>query len=127
MKEVNFMNTFTAIGRLTADPKANKTKNDVAISSFVLAIPKGNDEADFIRCIAWDKTASVINKNCKKGSKIGITGSMHTRSYKDDNDQTVYVVECLVTGMDFFDTKEGSGSKKEKKAEASDMPFDFPE
>ena len=121
------MNIFSAIGRLTADPKANKTKNDVAISSFVLAIQKGKDEADFIRCIAWDKTAEIINKNCKKGSKIGITGSMHSRSYQDENDKTVYVVECLVTGMDFFDSKENGGVKKEKKAESTDMPFDFPE
>lgn len=119
------MNTFTAIGRLTADPKANKTKNDVAISSFVIAIPKTKEEADFIRCIAWDKTAEIINKNCKKGSKIGITGSMHSRAYEDDSGNKQYVVECLVTGMDFFDAKEGSGNKKEKKADTSDMPFDM--
>lgn len=120
------MNSFTAIGRLTTDPKANKTKNDVAISSFILAIPKGKDEADFIRCIAWDKTAAVINKNCKKGSKIGITGSMHSRTYKDDDDKNVYVVECLVTGMDFFDAKEDAPkkAKKEKEEEDNDMPFD---
>lgn len=119
------MNTFTAIGRLTADPKANKTKNDTAISSFVIAIPKTKDEADFIRCIAWDKTAEIINKNCKKGNKIGITGSLHSRAYEDDNGNKQYIVEVLVTGMDFFDQKKEETPKKGKKEAADDMPFDM--
>lgn len=119
------MNTFTAIGRLTADPKANKTKNGTDISSFMLAIPKGKDEADFLRCIAWDKTAAVINKFFKKGSRIGITGSVHSRSYTDDNDKPVYVVEVLINQVDFCDSKTAPENNKKESGSVPDLPFDI--
>lgn len=119
------MNTFTAIGRLTADPKANKTKNGTEISSFMLAIPKGKDEADFLRCIAWDKTAAVINKFFKKGSRIGITGSVHSRTYTDDNDKPVYVVEVLINQVDFCDSKATPDNNKKESGQVPDLPFDI--
>lgn len=121
------MNKLFAIGRLTADPEVKDVK-ETKLCAFVLAVPKTKEETDFFRCVAWGKTAEIIGKYLKKGSKIGIEGSLHTRTYETKDKQKAYTWEILVDGIDFMDSKPAA-SKEEKKEETSSgdaLPFDFP-
>ena len=109
------MNYFVGIGRLTRDPEVRYTQSGKAYASFTLAIDRrkstdGNQQADFISCVAWEKTAKVISQYCTKGKKIAVEGRIQTRSY-DANDGTKrYVTEVVVNGMEFCDSKGGGAS-----------------
>ena len=109
------MNHFVGIGRLVRDPEVRYTQSGKAIASFTLAIDRrrsgdGNQQADFIQCVAWEKTAEVISQYCAKGKKIAVEGRIQTRSY-DANDGTKrYVTEVVVNSMEFCDSKGGGTS-----------------
>ena len=60
------MNHFVGIGRLTRDPEVRYTQSGKAYASFMLAIDRrksgdGNQQADFIQCVAWEKIAEIIS------------------------------------------------------------------
>lgn len=109
------MNHFVGIGRLVRDPNVKYTQGGKAYASFTLAIDRrknsdGNQQADFISCVAWEKAAEVISQYCTKGKKIAVEGRIQTRSY-DANDGTKrYVTEVVVNSMEFCDSKGGGTS-----------------
>lgn len=108
------MNHFVGIGRLTRDPEVRYTQSGKAYVSFTLAIDRrksgeGNPQADFISCVAWEKTAEVISQYCTKGKKIAVEGRIQTRSYEKDG-RKYYVTEVIVQSMEFCDSKGGGAS-----------------
>ena len=128
------MNHWVGIGRLTRDPEVRYTQSGKACAKFTLAIDRrksgdGNQQADFISCVAWEKTAEVISQYCAKGKKIAVEGRIQTRSY-DANDGTKrYVTEVVVNSMEFCDSKGGGASTTNGGAYAGtpvpdeDIPF----
>lgn len=104
------MNHWVGIGRLTRDPEVRYTQSGKACAKFTLAIDRrgnGEKQADFIQCVAWEKTAEIIGNHCTKGKKIAVEGRIQTRSY-DANDGTKrYVTEIVVQSMEFCDSKGG--------------------
>lgn len=116
------MNTCALLGRLTADPelrKAGKTKDAVSVVNYTLAVSRiGSEEADFIRCVAFGKTAEFMETYLKQGSRIAVTGRIQTGSYKDKDDKTVFTTEVITDRIDFADGKaedEDSGSKRRRQ------------
>ncbi|WP_298594785.1 single-stranded DNA-binding protein [uncultured Mitsuokella sp.] len=132
------MNHFVGIGRLTRDPEVRYTQSGKAYASFTLAIDRrksgdGNPQADFISCVAWEKTAEIIGNHCTKGKKIAVEGRIQTRSYEKDGTKH-YVTEVVVQSMEFCDSKGGSTSPTatpeqqsmfdgSRAVSASDIPF----
>lgn len=128
------MNHWAGIGRLTRDPEVRYTQSGKACAKFTLAIDRrksgdGNPQADFIQCVAWEKTAEVISQYCTKGKKIAVEGRIQTHSY-DANDGTKrYVTEVVVNSMEFCDSKGGGASTTNGGAYAGtpvpddDIPF----
>ena len=64
------MNTVVLSGRMTKDPELKYTSGGKANARFTLAVQRTKDEADFVNCVAWEKTAETIVEYFKKGSQI---------------------------------------------------------
>lgn len=122
------MNKVTIIGRLTKDPEIRYNTNGLAIARFNLAVNRRSEEkkADFIPCIAFGKTAEVMEKYVFKGNKIGIAGHIQTGSYKNKDEKTVYTVDVIVDELEFLENKKNNGSAKEP-AEGNNIPEGFEE
>lgn len=106
------LNKVELIGRLTMDPELRYTTNNNAVSSFSIAVNKrvnGENNADFINCVAWNTTAEFLNKYFKKGQAIAIVGRLQNRSYEDKEGQKRYTTEVVVEETEFI------GNKKEEK------------
>lgn len=104
------MNAVVLIGRTTRDIDLRRTGNGTAVASFTLAVNRDfktqdGQEADFIQCVAWKKTAELLNQYVHKGDKIALNGSIRTRNYEDSHGRTVYVTEVLVNHVEFLETK----------------------
>ena len=62
------MNRACLVGRLTKDPELRYTPNGVAVANFTVAVNRpfknqaGEQEADFINCVAWRKQAENLAK-----------------------------------------------------------------
>ena len=117
------MNKVILTGRLTKDIEVKTTSNDKEYCSFTIAVDRrfkdadGNRQADFISCTAWNKTAEFLGKYFHKGSRIGICGSIQTRSYEKDG-QKVFVTEVLVEEAEFLDSKTDSQPQEKPQPKA---------
>lgn len=126
------MNTVAQIGRLTRDVEVKYTQNGKAFARFTLAVnsrhkkPDGTYDTHFFNCVIWDKAATNLAKFTKKGSLIGVTGKLESRSYEKDGHK-VYVTEIIVENFDLLEKKD-KGSEVVPVFEAvdindEDLPF----
>lgn len=112
------MNKVQLTGRLTKDPELSIIPNsDKAVCKFTIAVDRrknkdGKTEADFIRCVAWNKTAETIANYLSKGRRIGIVGRIQTGSYEDKNGEKKYTFDVLVDEMEFLDKKDNQGQQE---------------
>lgn len=117
------MNHVILTGRLTKDPEIRYTDSKKAVASFTLAVDDGkgkdgNRKAQFIPCVAWEKTAELIDQHFIKGDPLTVTGKITVRTYEKDGTKR-YVTEVLVNGIEFPLTK--------KTAEEPAKPGEFTE
>ncbi len=103
------MNKFIGIGRLTKDAEVRRN-GDVTVARFTTAIDRrfkkdGEQSADFISCVAFNKTAEFIEKYFSKGSKIAFEGRIQTGSYTNKEGKKVYTTDVVVDNVEFADSK----------------------
>lgn len=105
------MNKAILVGNLTRDPEMRTTPNGVSVTSFTVAVNRryksqdGQQQTDFINCVAWRGTAEFIAKYFTKGSKIGVVGTIQTRTYDDQNGVRRYVTEVVCDEAEFVTSK----------------------
>lgn len=97
-------------GRLTANPELKTTPSGTNVTSFSIAINRrgakdGQQQSDFITCVAWEKRAELICKYFGKGSSICVVGEIQTRSWKDTQGNNRYATEVNVSEVQFVDSK----------------------
>lgn len=105
------MNKSIIVGNLTKAPEQRTTANGTAVTSFTVAVRRsykdadGNYQADFINCVAWRGTAEFVAKYFTKGSRIGVVGTIQTRTYDDQNGNRRYVTEVIADEVEFVGSK----------------------
>lgn len=106
------MNNANLVGRLTRPVDLRYTQTGIAYGSFTLAVTRkyknkdGEREADFINCVIWKKGAELLANYTQKGSLIGVSGPIQTRSYDNQQGQRVYVTEVLVENFDLLESRK---------------------
>lgn len=105
------MNMFLAIGNLTRDPEIRYTDNGKPVARFTLAVARryNRNDADFLPCVAFNKTAEFIEKYMQKGSKVAVEAHVQTGSYEKDG-RTVYTTEFIIDHLEFA----GSANKAQE-------------
>ena len=117
------MNKVQLIGRITKDPELKKTTNETTYCQFTVAVDRrfkdanGNRQADFISCVAWRQTAEFIQKYFNKGSRIGLVGTLQTRTY-DDNGTKRTSTEVLTEEVEFVESNKSSSGSQQQEAPA---------
>ena len=109
------INRTILVGRITKDPALRKTQNGTSVVSFVLAVNRkvkkeGQPDADFINCVAWNKTADFMAQYVKKGNLLGLEGHIQTRNYDDRDGKRVYVTEVVADRVQLLESKKSDES-----------------
>lgn len=105
------INNVVLVGRLTKDAELRYTPSNVAVATFTLAVNRnrknenGEREADFINCVIWRQAAENLANWAKKGSLIGITGTIQTRNYENQQGQRVYVTEVIASHFQLLESR----------------------
>lgn len=112
------MNQIVLAGRLTEEPNITYSTGiePVAHAVFNFAVPdmsmrkdeKGNYPADFFRFTCWSRLAEIVEKHCRKGTKLLIIGRLKNNNY-EKNGQKVYSNEILIETLEFLGTKKQDG------------------
>lgn len=118
------INRIVLIGRLVRDPELRKTKENVSVVGFSIAvdnppIANGEKTTSFFECTAWNALADNIVKYTHKGSLIGIEGRLQQRTYVNKSNVNVSVVEIIVSGMQLLDKKSDNVVANNNVAPAS--------
>ena len=117
------MNRITLSGRLCNDPEVITTASGTTVSKFNFAVNRrfkkeGKPDADFFQCVAFGKTAEVIEKHVNKGTKIILWGEMQNNDFTDDGGVKHYRMQVLIDGFEFCESK----AVKSETETASDLP-----
>lgn len=120
------INNVVLVGRLTRDPELKFTPNGAAVATFTLAVNRnftnqsGQREADFINCVIWRKPAETLANYAKKGTLLGVTGRIQTRSYDNPQGQRVYVTEVVAETFQLMESKDVSEQRANESNETAE-------
>jgi single-strand DNA-binding protein len=121
------INNVMLVGRITKELELKQVGEKNLLKFSIACNRMKKDEADFINCVAWEKTAEIISKFCSKGSKVGIVGRIQTGSYDDKEGKKVYTTDIVVQQVQFLDSKkkDGANDNTENTDNVSDDEFPF--
>ena len=106
------INKAILMGRLTRDPELRRTDSGKAVCNFTVAINNGYGEeqkADFVSCVAWNKTAEFVDKYFAKGRMIIVVGRIQTRTWEDRDGKKNYATEVVASEVSFGESKKDAG------------------
>ncbi len=107
------INKAIIMGRLTRDPELRHTGSGTPVCSFTVAVDNGygeNRQADFINCVAWNKTAEFVSKYFTKGRMIIVIGRIATRTWEGQDGKKNYVTEVVANEVSFGESKRSQES-----------------
>ena len=103
------------MGRLTRDPEVRYSQGErtMAIARYTLAVDRrgrrnqdgGEQTADFIPCVAFDRAGEFAEKYFRQGMRVLISGRIQTGSYVNKDGQKVYTTEVIIDDQEFADSK----------------------
>lgn len=119
------INSVTLIGRLATDPKINKA-GDTKICNATIAVDGLSKDADasFIPLVIFNKTAENLVKYCHKGDRIGVVGSIQTRSWETKEKEKRYTTEVVVSSLMFLSDKKDDDEDDEEEEEKKSSKYD---
>jgi single-strand DNA-binding protein len=80
------LNVVTLVGRVGGDPDVKYFESGTVKCNLTLAVnrrSKNNDQPDWFNLEIWGKTAQVAADYVRKGSLIGVTGSLKFDRWQD--------------------------------------------
>lgn len=121
------INRVVLVGRITKDAMLRKTQNGTSVVSFTIAcnrrVASQGQEADFINCVAWNRTADFMAQYVRKGAMLGVEGRIQTRNYDDKDGKRVYVTEVVAENVQFLESKKDSVNQANMVPNQEDMTF----
>ena len=137
------MNKVILMGRLTRNPDVRYSQGEKAtcVARYTLAVNRrfrreGDQDADFINCVAFGRQGEFAEKYLKQGTKIVISGRIQTGSYTNKDGQKVYTTDVVVEEQEFAESKAASSaagttaytpSRPEPSAAAGDGFMNIPD
>lgn len=126
------MNKVILVGNVTKDLELKTTANGISTCTFSVAVNRkfknaqGVQEADYINIVTWRQTAELCVKYLAKGRKVGVVGSIQTRSYTAKDGGKRYVTEVVADDVEFL-TPRGSAGENIQAGQPTNISNGFTE
>lgn len=116
------MNSVNLTGRLTRDPEVRYSDGGTSVAHFTLAVDRkykqeGGPDADFIRCVAFGKSAEFVERWFSQGTKMEVTGRIQTGSYTNQEGGKVFTTDVVVEAAGFAESKAASQGRNNNQGE----------
>lgn len=119
------INIVTLVGRVGSDPDIKYFESGSVKCRLTLAVrrpTRNSDEPDWFSLELWGKTAEIANNYVRKGSLIGVKGSLKFDTWSDRNTGATRSTPIIhVDKMDLL------GSKRDTDASMMNGSSDDPE
>lgn len=119
------LNVVSLVGRVGTEPDVRYFESGSVVCKLTLAVnraTRNNDQPDWFNLELWGKNAEIAAQYVKKGSLVGISGSLKFDHWKDrstgmDRNQPVVRVDRL----------DLLGSKRDNESGAANEPSNMGE
>ncbi len=124
------MNKVIIMGNLGQDPDIRYMPSGRGVVNLSVATNRSwkdkdtgeqQDETSWHRCVAFGKTAEIINEHFKKGRKILLEGRLRYGSYEKDGVKH-YTTEIVIDRFEFVEKREGGGRPHPAGADSTAAP-----
>ena len=108
------INRVVLVGRLTRDPELRKAKSDLPVASFSIAVdsrmknPDGTRGTTFMNCSIFGNQAENVVKFTRKGSMVGVEGSLNQRNFVRQDGSKGSVIEVIADRVAFLEPKSNN-------------------
>ena len=117
-------NSVHLIGRLTKDPKLNKTESGLSVTNLTLASDRYQSDADFIPIQVWRQSADYITQYGHKGDLVAVQGSIKVQKYQDkETGKDVYKTFVIADGVKLLSSKNDKPIEKQKETKKEDHVY----
>lgn len=110
------INRVVLVGRLTRDPELRKTTSGNSVASFSIAVdsrsknPDGTWGTTFLNCTLFGNQAENVVKFTRKGSMVGVEGSLNQRNFTRQDGTKGSVIEVICDRVAFLEPKQANGT-----------------
>lgn len=77
------INSITLVGRAGRDPEVRYFESGSMVANLTMAVNRNKDETDWFNLEIWGKQAQVAADYVRKGSLIGVIGSVRFEQWTD--------------------------------------------
>ena len=122
-------NKVFLLGNVGKDPYVKDFSNGKVARITLATTEKGytrqdgtkvEDRTEWHDCVAWNKTADVIEKYVKKGDKLFIVGTLRHTSTEKDGVKT-YRTEVHIDEMEMIGSKSGGGQQPQATSDPQEQ------
>ena len=105
------INRVVLVGRLTRDPELRKANSGNPVASFSIAVdnrmknPDGSRGTTFMNCSIFGNQAENLVKFTRKGSMVGVEGSLNQRNFTRQDGSRGSVIEVICDRVAFLEPK----------------------
>lgn len=131
------LNKVEIIGRMTRDPETKALPSGTSVTNFSLATNRTwkdkngakQEEVEFVNCVAFGRTAEIMQQYVHKGQEIYIEGRIQTRSWDDKDGKKNYRTEVIVNLMQMGARAKGDTGERSSAlvAKGSTDTIEYPE
>ncbi len=111
------INKVILVGNVGKDPETRYMPSGGAVTNITVATSETwkdkntgekKEQTEWHRVAFFNRLAEIAGEYLKKGSKVYIEGSIHTRKWQDKNGQDRYTTEIKGATMQMLDSRGGS-------------------
>lgn len=129
------VNRVILLGRIGKDPELKYTSNGTPLCRFSMATDESwtdkssgdrRESVQWHNCVAWNRTAEIVNQYVAKGSLLYVEGSLQTREWDDQQGNKRKTTEIRVTEVTLLGGKNGNGGGSQREpGDDSNVPQSF--
>ena len=115
------VNKVILVGNLGRDPEVRYLPSGGAVANVTIATSEAwrdkntgqmQEQTEWHRVVFYGKLAEIAGEYLKKGSKVYVEGSLHTRKWQDkQTGQDKYSTEIKANTMQMLDSRQGGGQQ----------------
>lgn len=113
------MNSVNLIGNIATSVKLGNGSATTMLAVHRISQAKDKQTADFVPIVAFGKMAEVLNNYVSKGSRIGLSGHLHTSQYERDG-KTEYTWQVVAEHIYLLSTKPHNDASRDSSPQLSD-------
>ena len=122
------INTCTLSGRIATDPEMRYTTTGKAVVNFRLAVDRGRkgqdgqEQADFLDIVTFEKTAEFVAQWLDKGALVGVEGRIQARDWQTSDGQARRTIEIVASRVHFLESKFEAERRRAAKGVSGPRP-----